>query len=142
MKNVTILSLEEARQLVEDAKAAKQRYEIHSKEQARLKLLEEERDPDEVAYELMLSHVASSIKIAASSIETEMFIRIGPKQFETIENKRKRNALNRLKPILREMGYQTSWNHDIWEDDGFNRECYDTFTVSWDPSIRWNEFRY
>jgi len=141
MKNTTIPTPDEARQLVEEGKIAQQKHEALLKKDAQSKLLEQERDPYELAYEYMISRVILRIKCVAFNLKYEATIKIGIRQNESIENKRDRAALNRLKPILREMGYQTSWNHDIIEDDGFNREMYDCFTISWDPSIKWNEFR-
>lgn len=141
MKKITIPTPDEARLLVEEGKIAQQKHEALLKKDAQAKRLEQESDPDELAYKSMVNRVALRIKCVAYNLRNEATIKIEIRQNESIENKRDRAALNRLKPILREMGYQTLWNHDIIEDDGFNREMYDCFTISWDPSIRWNEFR-
>jgi hypothetical protein len=99
-------------------------------------------DPDEEAYQKMFEEILRKIGWACRELKTEFVVELGTRQHETIENKRKRAALEKIKVLLRELNYQTSWNHDVIEDDGFNRDIFDTFTVSWAPDIRWNEFRY
>ncbi len=103
-----------------------------------IKLSEEELQQKE--NEKMLQSIYWDIESASGNGEDSFYIEIGTQQHESIENKRKRNALNYCRDILRAAGYQTSWKFDQC-DYSYEMNYNDIFSVSWNPKIRWNKFR-
>lgn len=52
-----------------------------------------------------------------------------------------KEALDRIKKQFRDLGYQTCWQFDQIVDNGNERIHFDYLNISWDPNIRWNDFK-
>jgi len=143
--SIKLFSAERAREelakLHEEKAQEKERAEQRRKEDLVKKIMSPPPDLDKIAYEEMLEKVYFSIFSAIGKLKSSCDIRIGTQVRESEENNRKRKALETIKVELRKLGYQTSWSLNQIEDDGFNRDHYDEFSISWDPKIRWNQFR-
>ena len=92
----------------------------------------------------MMDYIRYCINTEAASGKYDFYIEIGSKSpgcIEPIENVRKRNAINKARDILRAQGYQTSWQYNQIDYGDYEQPILDNFSVSWEPTIRWNEFR-
>jgi len=134
--SIELMTADTARKKLEKAREER----IKSENKRETKKVESEEFLYEKAYQEMLLKVSASISCAILDLHDSCSVQIGVRQFESQYNKRNRKALQNIKDILREIGYQTHWKFDQIEDDGFNREFFDELNISWNPLIRWNDF--
>lgn len=142
IKKEIIPTIAEIQSLSERAKEEKIRREkIQSKIEERQRKELAKMTIDEIAYQEMLKEVIFRIEIAAENQKTSCSVEIGTRQYQNEGTKRKRESLDKIKILLREMNYQTSWSHDVVDYSHFDQDICDEFKISWDPKINWNKFR-